>query len=791
MDDRKRNLKDSCEEMISPDGGTSGIAPPSKKQATFVRNVGANSVADVDMTAEHGNASAGGSLSADGQERTATEKLLQFQKEAIWRQMQEYKRSAGRLEQRVQQLETSQDLSRSLAGHVDAFWHQLAEEVTLLSSRVGCTGAPSLSTAGGDMLGHVLSGSGDVQTVQAWLVDHTNSVMAALRAIGQRANEIASTQTKNISSDHESDHAKLLHDADELRHRQMQLTNERDSLSSMLRITKEQLREAEEQSENLREELRRAERAVDRLRSQPNGTASPAPTPPQDTAAERSAAVGVPADAAAHTTMEMTSTVDLGHLEALQRLADSRLAELNETRDERIRLRQEIDSLRLQLAYMPDERIMETSLFQRVQENCNYYKADAERQRAALDAAQQELENLKASQRRFTEQIECGRIMVDGCLTAEVRRLKMKIAAETGDKDAFDYYSVNEELSLVDSLRKQLKDAEAKVVELERERDAREQASAETQSVEEMMLANAQLEARLAETAAQLQALEEKYNAAVTTGDPIQHLGHELDAREKALRDLELKCEFYQKTEAQLLQEMMNVSEAWSKLEEQSSRKVLDLAVKEDQIVQLLAEKTKYDQKYGLLNKQKDSISNVNIALRRQSEKQLEQIRRLEEHEKNLDQQLASMERELAAANTALQQFKDRLAQFQRQADETTEKLNKSDGRFTEACENEAHTRKRVGEDRDALQQRVDQLTRQLAAVVAGAGDEEMRQRLDEYKTLLKCGSCNIRFKSHVLSRCMHVFCKECIDSRVETRQRKCPICGEAFGINDIRQVYL
>jgi hypothetical protein len=41
-----------------------------------------------------------------------------------------------------------------------------------------------------------------------------------------------------------------------------------------------------------------------------------------------------------------------------------------------------------------------------------------------------------------------------------------------------------------------------------------------------------------------------------------------------------------------------------------------------------------------MLHKQKDSLSNVNIALRRQSEKQLEQIRRLEEHEKKLDQQL-------------------------------------------------------------------------------------------------------------------------------------------------------
>jgi hypothetical protein len=40
---------------------------------------------------------------------------------------------------------------------------------------------------------------------------------------------------------------------------------------------------------------------------------------------------------------------------------------------------------------------------------------------------------------------------------ADIQRLKMKIAADAGDREAFDFYSVNEELSLVDHLRKQLK----------------------------------------------------------------------------------------------------------------------------------------------------------------------------------------------------------------------------------------------------------------------------------------------------------------------------------------------
>jgi E3 ubiquitin-protein ligase BRE1 len=55
---------------------------------------------------------------------------------------------------------------------------------------------------------------------------------------------------------------------------------------------------------------------------------------------------------------------------------------------------------------------------------------------------------------------------------------------------------------------------------------------------------------------------------------------------------------------------------------------------------------------------------------------------------------------------------------------------------------------------------------------------------------MLKCSSCRQKFKSHTITRCFHMFCKDCIDSRLETRQRKCPSCSAAFGAHDVQQVY-
>jgi hypothetical protein len=52
----------------------------------------------------------------------------------------------------------------------------------------------------------------------------------------------------------------------------------------------------------------------------------------------------------------------------------------------------------------------------------------------------------------------------------------------------------------------------------------------------------------------------------------------------------------------------------------------------------------------------------------------------------------------------------------------------------TQALEDEAYARKRVAEERDALQQRIEHLSRQLAARATGAIEEEMQTELNEYK---------------------------------------------------------
>lgn len=66
-----------------------------------------------------------------------------------------------------------------------------------------------------------------------------------------------------------------------------------------------------------------------------------------------------------------------------------------------------------------------------------------------------------------------------------------------------------------------------------------------------------------------------------------------------------------------------------------------------------------------------------------------------------------------------------------------------------------------------------------------------IKEELRDIKKIAQCGVCHFRLKNHCLIKCMHCFCKECLDTRLETRQRKCPQCGLAFGPNDIKAIYI
>lgn len=97
-----------------------------------------------------------------------------------------------------------------------------------------------------------------------------------------------------------------------------------------------------------------------------------------------------------------------------------------------------------------------------------------------------------------------------------------------------------------------------------------------------------------------------------------------------------------------------------------------------------------------------------------------------------------------------------------------------------------AYEKRRLMEELSVANKKLD------AYAASGVGlVKELEEELGNYKKLMKCNSCHTRDKNAVILKCMHCFCKTCLDIRLETRQRKCPNCGDAFGAGDVKQIFL
>lgn len=80
-----------------------------------------------------------------------------------------------------------------------------------------------------------------------------------------------------------------------------------------------------------------------------------------------------------------------------------------------------------------------------------------------------------------------------------------------------------------------------------------------------------------------------------------------------------------------------------------------------------------------------------------------------------------------------------------------------------------------------------------MKARQGGAGAEEVESLRNDngaLKEFIRCAVCNTRPRDHVISKCWHTFCGQCLGQRVTGRSRKCPKCNIAFSASDVHEFY-
>ncbi|KAJ1793305.1 E3 ubiquitin-protein ligase bre1 [Coemansia sp. RSA 2399] len=845
------------------------------------------------------------------------EHIRNFQKEAIWRQMQEYKRDARSAQRHASDLERRQTRWVERMAGVCNLWDRAVRDLDIIiNGNAQLAAGPSEESLESWLELVIPSRLSDISASQD---DEQHMEVASTRTSLEKFNQ---SVQKILQKLQERDNDRVLQAVDWSgavdRIFQTRATqNQVDELKARVASLSQQLSEKKQILDGRENELRRALKRMDRNASQTvralegdtqsanqaGGSSSPAQPQTAPIESESNASVKPAAtDAAAAAAATAKSAVVNGVAETIsspssaatgtnttaatgqqdktdyRHLAEMRLAEIEEKSRENTQLIMQVDALKLQISSVPDHIIAESALYKQVSGSRDYYSAQAQRlqveierlfaeiaemrtsrtefeeanlaestsQRQALEAEMQRLQNDLVRVRHHRDQIQREleerraqdavedqksselKLLSDvrrermNALISENKRLLAYTAMLKGNRAAFEAYT-DEELSKTTAVADELRTKLEQVVRREKKLSDKLEAltiqgsgsddvNDDAAAMEKASPAQ-QGESETARLVAELQAAREKANAlerrvrkyeevlgeaCVDEGGNISVDGsaksNELVAKQKRVDDLTLQCEGLHKTSEMMERELQIICESFSRLEEQNTSKVWDMAQKEQSIARVVAEKCKYEEKFIGLNKDREAQKMANQSLRHQNAKQLDHIKAVEERDRALNHQLVLVNSEAQQATLAWQSTQTQLQAAQQRAQELEEQNRALEDkvRLASAALNERsetlgaveHEKRRAEEERDLAVRRVgeaEKVTDQIGLAKLCA----------DYKALLKCPTCQTNFKSHVLLRCMHVFCKQCIDSRIETRQRKCPSCSEPFGAKDVRQIYL
>ncbi|XP_069135020.1 E3 ubiquitin-protein ligase Bre1-like [Argopecten irradians] len=353
------------------------------------------------------------------------------------------------------------------------------------------------------------------------------------------------------------------------------------------------------------------------------------------------------------------------------------------------------------------------------------------------------------------------------------------------------------DLEVIKDLRSQLKQAQASQKELKLLLDMYKSAPKEQRDKVQLMASEKKARQEIEELKTHIKKMQEterKERRKLAEDDAIR----KIKKMEETISELQKNLTSQKQKEEALLDEMEVTGQAFEDMQEQNTRLLQQLKEKDDANFKLMSERIKSNQIQKLLREEKEVLADQVNTIHSQVEAQNIVVRKLEEKEQILQNTLSTIEKELGLTQQAMEMHKRKAVESSQTAADLKLHLDKYQAQLKEATvlvaektgalEQEAYKHKRMQEEIAKLQRK---LERTKKIEMAGAADEVLMAEIAEYKEQLTCPSCKVNRKDAVLTKCFHVFCLECLKTRYETRQRKCPKCNAGFGANDYHRLYL
>ncbi|RDD38109.1 E3 ubiquitin-protein ligase BRE1B [Trichoplax sp. H2] len=267
---------------------------------------------------------------------------------------------------------------------------------------------------------------------------------------------------------------------------------------------------------------------------------------------------------------------------------------------------------------------------------------------------------------------------------------------------------------------------------------------------------------------------------------------------EESVKILQKKLASTKQEQETLLAEMEMTGQAFEDMQEQNARLLEQIKEKDDMNFKLMTESIKANQTKKVYTKEKTFLEEKLSLLHDEVENQKILCKKFEENEKLLQSTITVKDQELQlriqsseACERTLNELRQTVIGNKMELDNFRslyQKIQSSLDSKVSDFEKDSFKLRRVQEERNSLKRKLDRLKKVDSMTSA---DEVLSEEVKMYKAKLTCPCCNVKKKDTVLTKCFHVFCSDCIKTRYETRQRKCPKCNAAFGANDYHRLYI
>ncbi|PUU80507.1 BRE1 E3 ubiquitin ligase-domain-containing protein [Tuber borchii] len=535
------------------------------------------------------------------------EDVIHFQKEAIWRQMMEYKRERNMLESRVEELDKRSTYHDDHLRVIDAWWAQLLDEVRSLA------GEPDSSYQNGaspEIPSSLLFN--DIASFTDHLKEKRDHITSSLQAL---FSTIRSNSSKN----------KKVEEVEELRSRlSALLASEKARKVEIARLQKEK----EDANSRLTEatiKYMTAEKKVDRLKSQTLAKIERQAMFQSNAGAENNKDGGN-CDAQSAKDQEINAKVAEGNVadaeqarKEAQAIASKQKEELQQLQADNTRLSEQVTTFTIKFGRLSEEDISK----------CDAYK----NLKVKLEDLATRFNHIEALNKELSERTEH--------FEAERTKYKEMILAE--------------QHTVISEMQLQLSRTEQDLARVRAARDELIQDQTQRKTREDQKLGSIREVNELAETrASRIVSLEMEAERLRLELDK-ETLSTSQSFTEWGLEELRQKYEQLDKAYKVLTQELPALEQAFKKAHDQASRKVAGIQESEDKMRRLQAEKGKADQKYFSAMKNKETLSAENRALKNLNARSTDIITQLKDAEKKVRDLVVNLEKQIAEMKTVQQ----------------------------------------------------------------------------------------------------------------------------------------